>query len=151
MAHASNSTAMMMTEIREHVPAQGIVIGVRAIVNHRYEAATKKWQLFVAWRGLEDAKNSREPFAALQKDVQALVAQNVESTNDAELAALLYAAQSPQPFNFNVNDVAGLHTPATSTLVRHALMDTFRWTTCSVVTIHSRKHYYWQKATDICQ
>ncbi|GMF46564.1 unnamed protein product [Phytophthora fragariaefolia] len=37
------------------------------------------------------------------------------------------------------------------TLVQHALMDTFRWDTCSVATIHSRKHYYWQKATDICQ
>ncbi|GMF60915.1 unnamed protein product [Phytophthora fragariaefolia] len=47
--------------------------------------------------------------------------------------------------------VAGLHIQATSTLVRHALMDTFRWAKCSVVTIHSRKHYYWQKATDICQ
>ncbi|GMF23132.1 unnamed protein product [Phytophthora fragariaefolia] len=44
-----------------------------------------------------------------------------------------------------------LHISATSTLVQHALMDTFRWATCSVVTIHSRKHYYWQKATDICQ
>ncbi|GMF26264.1 unnamed protein product [Phytophthora fragariaefolia] len=47
--------------------------------------------------------------------------------------------------------VAGLHIRSTSTLVQHALMDTFRWATCSVVTIHSRKHYYWQKATDICQ
>ncbi|GMF52849.1 unnamed protein product [Phytophthora fragariaefolia] len=47
--------------------------------------------------------------------------------------------------------VAGLHIQATSTLVQHALMDTFRWATCSVVTIHSRKHYYWQKATDIGQ
>ncbi|GMF32496.1 unnamed protein product [Phytophthora fragariaefolia] len=47
--------------------------------------------------------------------------------------------------------VTGLHIQATSTLVRHALMDTFRWATCSVVTIHSRKHYYWQKTTDICQ
>ncbi|GMF59211.1 unnamed protein product [Phytophthora fragariaefolia] len=47
--------------------------------------------------------------------------------------------------------VAGLHIQATSTLVRHALMDTFRWATCSVVTIYSRKHYYWQKARDICQ
>ncbi|GMF19427.1 unnamed protein product [Phytophthora fragariaefolia] len=47
--------------------------------------------------------------------------------------------------------VAGLHIRATSTLVQHALMDTIRWATCSVVTIHSRKHYYWHKATDICQ
>ncbi|GMF39879.1 unnamed protein product [Phytophthora fragariaefolia] len=47
--------------------------------------------------------------------------------------------------------VAVLHIRATSTLVQHALMDTFRWATCSVVTIHSRKHYYWQKATYICQ
>ncbi|GMF43081.1 unnamed protein product [Phytophthora fragariaefolia] len=50
-----------------------------------------------------------------------------------------------------IDTVAGLHIQATSTLVRHALMDTFRWATCSVVTIHSWKHYYWQKATDICQ
>ncbi|GMF58807.1 unnamed protein product [Phytophthora fragariaefolia] len=50
-----------------------------------------------------------------------------------------------------IPDVAGLLIQATSTLVQHALMDTFRWATCSVVTIHSRKHYYWQKATDNCQ
>ncbi|GMF89139.1 unnamed protein product [Phytophthora fragariaefolia] len=34
--------------------------------------------------------------------------------------------------------VAGLYIQANSTLVQHALMDTFRWATCSVVTIHSR-------------
>ncbi|GMF48976.1 unnamed protein product [Phytophthora fragariaefolia] len=47
--------------------------------------------------------------------------------------------------------VAGLHIRSTSTLVQHALMDTFGWATYSVATIHSRKHYDWQKATDICQ
>ncbi|GMF53610.1 unnamed protein product [Phytophthora fragariaefolia] len=52
---------------------------------------------------------------------------------------------------FARDDVAGLHIQAASTLVQHALMDTFRWATCNVVTIHSRKHYYWQKATDSCQ
>ncbi|GMF48245.1 unnamed protein product [Phytophthora fragariaefolia] len=35
--------------------------------------------------------------------------------------------------------------------VQHALMDTSGWATCSVATIHSRRHYYWQKAIDICQ
>ncbi|GMF51201.1 unnamed protein product [Phytophthora fragariaefolia] len=55
------------------------------------------------------------------------------------------------PGESTVHAVAGLQIQATSTLVQHALMDTFRWATCSVVTIHSRKHYYWQKATDICQ
>ncbi|GMF48143.1 unnamed protein product [Phytophthora fragariaefolia] len=47
--------------------------------------------------------------------------------------------------------VAGLHIRSTTTLVQHALIDTFGWATCSVATIHSRKHYYWEKAIDICQ
>ncbi|GMF49517.1 unnamed protein product [Phytophthora fragariaefolia] len=47
--------------------------------------------------------------------------------------------------------VAVLHIRSTSTLVQHALMDTFGWATCSVATIHSKKQYYWQKAIDICQ
>ncbi|GMF20403.1 unnamed protein product [Phytophthora fragariaefolia] len=50
-----------------------------------------------------------------------------------------------------VDPVAGLHIRSTSTLVQHALMDTFWWVTCSVATIHSRMHYYWQKTIDICQ
>ncbi|GMF16638.1 unnamed protein product [Phytophthora fragariaefolia] len=45
--------------------------------------------------------------------------------------------------------VAGLHIRSTSTLVQ--LMDTFGWGTYNAAIIHSWKHYYWQKATDICQ
>ncbi|GMF59514.1 unnamed protein product [Phytophthora fragariaefolia] len=33
--------------------------------------------------------------------------------------------------------VAGLHIRSTSTLVQHALVDTFGWATCSVATIHT--------------
>ncbi|GMF57129.1 unnamed protein product [Phytophthora fragariaefolia] len=45
--------------------------------------------------------------------------------------------------------VAGLNIRSTSTLLQHALMNTFGWATCSVATIHCRKHYNWQKAIDI--
>ncbi|GMF24652.1 unnamed protein product [Phytophthora fragariaefolia] len=75
-----------------------------------------------------------------------------ESATAAVPAATKTAIKNAAVTDLAVTEnVAGLHIQATSTLVQHALMDTFRWATCSVVTIHSRKHYYWQKATDICQ
>lgn len=76
-------------EIREHVAVQGIVLGVRDIIGHRYDTTAKEWQLHVAWRGLEDSENSWEPFLAMYADVPVLVTTYVESVNTTELTAML--------------------------------------------------------------
>ncbi|GMF47106.1 unnamed protein product [Phytophthora fragariaefolia] len=47
-----------------------------------------------------------------------------------------------QAVPFHETTVAGLHIRSTSTLVQHALTNTFGWATCSVATTHNRKQYY---------
>ncbi|ETP37536.1 hypothetical protein F442_14659 [Phytophthora nicotianae P10297] len=89
LKHYCDSELGSTAEIREHVATQGIVLGVRAIVDHRYDSTAKEWQLYVAWRGLEDSENSWEPFAAVSADVPALVTTYVESVDVPELTALL--------------------------------------------------------------
>ncbi|KAE9048084.1 hypothetical protein PR002_g671 [Phytophthora rubi] len=73
LKHYGDSNLGATTEIREHVVSQGIVFGVRVIVDHRFEPTAQEWQLLVAWRGLEDMENSWEPFASICGDVPALV------------------------------------------------------------------------------
>ncbi|KAG2880462.1 hypothetical protein PC115_g22491 [Phytophthora cactorum] len=73
----------------QHVATQGIVLGVRAIADHHFDANANEWQLYVAWRGLEDAESSWDPFQAIYNDVPTLVTQYVESANSPELGALL--------------------------------------------------------------
>ncbi|POM69604.1 Hypothetical protein PHPALM_14096 [Phytophthora palmivora] len=87
--HYCDSDLGSTAEIREHVASQGIVLGVRGFVGHRYDTVAKEWQLHVAWRGLEDTENSWEPFTAMSSDVPALVAEYVHSVDAPELAALL--------------------------------------------------------------
>ncbi|GMF18547.1 unnamed protein product [Phytophthora fragariaefolia] len=54
LKHYCDSDLGATAEIREHVASQGIVLGVRAIVDHRFEPTAQEWQLLVAWRGLEE-------------------------------------------------------------------------------------------------
>ncbi|OWY98780.1 hypothetical protein PHMEG_00030368 [Phytophthora megakarya] len=58
LKHYCDAELGATAEILEHVTTQGIVLGVRAIVDHRYDTSAKEWQLLVAWRGLEDSENS---------------------------------------------------------------------------------------------
>ncbi|GMF14717.1 unnamed protein product [Phytophthora fragariaefolia] len=89
LKHYCDSDLGATAEISEHVASQGIALGVRAIVDHRFEPTAQEWQLLVVWRGLEDMENSWEPFASICGDVPALVAQYVESVDVSELTALL--------------------------------------------------------------
>ncbi|KAF1314579.1 hypothetical protein FI667_g16581, partial [Globisporangium splendens] len=72
-------------ELREHVAIQGIVLEVRAIVDHRLNRSSNEWELCVAWRGLQDAENSWEPLESIFRDVPALVAKYVEERDAVEL------------------------------------------------------------------
>ncbi|OWZ08216.1 hypothetical protein PHMEG_00019275 [Phytophthora megakarya] len=100
-------------EIREHVASQGIVLGIRAIVDYRFEPSANEWQLLVAvlgiraivdyrfepsanewqllvaWRGLEDTENSWEPFSSIYADVPTLVTTYIQSVDAPELHAML--------------------------------------------------------------
>ncbi|GMF14488.1 unnamed protein product [Phytophthora fragariaefolia] len=72
LKHNSDATLDVTEELRQHIGSQGIILGVRAIEQHRYHELAAEWQLYVAWRGLEDSENSWEPFASIYADVPAL-------------------------------------------------------------------------------
>ncbi|POM68944.1 Hypothetical protein PHPALM_14828 [Phytophthora palmivora] len=90
LKHYSDATLDVTEELRQHIGNQGIVLGVRAIVQHRYHELAAEWQLYVAWRGLEDSENSWEPFASIYADVPALVRAYVEAGGNTELQELLH-------------------------------------------------------------
>ncbi|POM64696.1 Hypothetical protein PHPALM_19741 [Phytophthora palmivora] len=90
LKHYSDATLDVTEELRQHIGNQGIVLGVRAIVQHRYHELAAEWQLYVAWRGLEDGVNSWEPFASIYADVPALVRAYVEAGGHTELQELLH-------------------------------------------------------------
>jgi transposase InsO family protein len=76
-------------EVREHVAAQGIVLGVRGISRHRRNAESNEWELLVSWQGLQDVENSWEPFDSMLADVPALVRQYVMEKNVTDLQQFL--------------------------------------------------------------
>ncbi|ETL34861.1 hypothetical protein L916_12958 [Phytophthora nicotianae] len=89
LKHYCDADLGSTAEIREHDATQGIVLGVRALVGHRYEETAKEWQLLVAWRGLEDAGNSWKPFTFIYGDVPNIVVAYVGTVDAPELLALL--------------------------------------------------------------
>ncbi|TDH65193.1 hypothetical protein CCR75_004014 [Bremia lactucae] len=50
----ADAELIVTAEICEHVASQGIISGIRAIVNLRFDIATQELQLVVAWCGLEN-------------------------------------------------------------------------------------------------
>ncbi|POM71797.1 Hypothetical protein PHPALM_11581, partial [Phytophthora palmivora] len=50
-------------ELLELVSSQGIMLGVEAIRDHRYNQALGRWELLVSWVGLQAIEDSWEPFA----------------------------------------------------------------------------------------
>ncbi|GMF16251.1 unnamed protein product [Phytophthora fragariaefolia] len=90
LKHYSDATLDVTAELRQHIGSQGSVLGVRAIEQHRYHELAAEWQLYVAWRGLEDSENSWEPFASIYADVPALVRAYVETGGHTELQELLH-------------------------------------------------------------
>ncbi|KAE9042603.1 hypothetical protein PR002_g3825 [Phytophthora rubi] len=103
LKHYCDSDLGATAEIREHVASQGIVLGVRAIVDHRFEPTAQEWQLLVAWRGLEDMENAWEPFASICGDVPALVAQAPSPDDTAAQATADLAADAGATSNAGAN------------------------------------------------
>ncbi|POM69904.1 Hypothetical protein PHPALM_13766 [Phytophthora palmivora] len=72
-------------DILEFTTQQGILLGVNAIKEHRYNAVLKRWELLVSWCGLQDVEDSWESLASMLKDVPAKVTEYVQDPADSEL------------------------------------------------------------------
>ncbi|KAG2920126.1 hypothetical protein PC118_g17206 [Phytophthora cactorum] len=88
MVHASrlkffgDSNLEVTEELREHVAAQGIVLKVEAIREHRWNSDMQDYE---RWEGLEAIEDSWEPFKAMRKDVEVLVSTYVCKEKDNKL------------------------------------------------------------------
>ncbi|OWY94441.1 hypothetical protein PHMEG_00035828 [Phytophthora megakarya] len=73
-------------ELLELVSSQGIMLGVEAIRDHRYNRVLSRWELLVSWVGLQAIEDSWEPLVTLLQDVPTKVNEYVASTDpDDEL------------------------------------------------------------------
>ncbi|OWZ19326.1 hypothetical protein PHMEG_0006439 [Phytophthora megakarya] len=83
----ADSDLEVTDELLEHVAAQGIILKVAKLVEHRWNAESQCCELLVSWCGLESIENSWEPLRTLTQDVPVLVRNYVETTKDKKLAA----------------------------------------------------------------
>ncbi|KAE9047559.1 hypothetical protein PR003_g1022 [Phytophthora rubi] len=60
-------------EILEFTSQQGMLLGVEAIKEHRYNAVLKRWELLISWSGLQNVEDSWESLESMLKDVPAKV------------------------------------------------------------------------------
>ncbi|POM62713.1 hypothetical protein PHPALM_28092 [Phytophthora palmivora] len=79
---AKNSDLEVTEELREHIAAQGIVLKVKAIQEHRWNNSMQGYELLVNWEGLEAIEDSWEPLWAMYRDVKVLVDTYVRKAND---------------------------------------------------------------------
>ncbi|KAG3228389.1 hypothetical protein PC129_g1101 [Phytophthora cactorum] len=88
MVHASrlkffgDSNLEVTEELREHVAAQGIVLKVEAIREHRWNSDMQDYE---RWEGLEAIEDCWEPFKAMRRDVEVLVSTYVLKAKDNKL------------------------------------------------------------------
>ena len=78
-------------EIREHVAAQGIVLTVASLNEHRWNKVKRVIELLVSWKGLETIEDSWESLPSLFKDIPALVRKYVRNQSDARLSKAMDA------------------------------------------------------------
>ncbi|OWZ10045.1 hypothetical protein PHMEG_00017166 [Phytophthora megakarya] len=74
-----DSSLNVTAALKEHVAKQGIVVGVRAVINHRKNPVSNKWEVQVAWIVLEDVENSWEPLRSVYTDIPTKVQEYVDS------------------------------------------------------------------------
>ncbi|KAG3238990.1 hypothetical protein PI124_g16066 [Phytophthora idaei] len=72
-------------ELLEHISAQGILLKVGKLAEHRWSDAIKDYELFVSWCGLEEIENLWEPLSPLTKDVKVLVSAYIDMSGDEDL------------------------------------------------------------------
>lgn len=74
-------------ELVEHVAAQGIVLAVDGLKEHRWNDDIKDYELLVGWKGLQTIEDSYEPMMSLSKEIRVLVNNYVAEARDQELSA----------------------------------------------------------------
>ncbi|KAE9275909.1 hypothetical protein PF008_g29226 [Phytophthora fragariae] len=72
-------------ELREHIAAQGIVLKVEAIRQHRWNEDVHDYQLAISWEGLEAIEDSWEPLKVMHQDIKVLVDAYVDRAKDEKL------------------------------------------------------------------
>ncbi|KAF1774137.1 hypothetical protein PC116_g28025 [Phytophthora cactorum] len=80
-----DSNLEVTEELREHVAAQGIVLRVETIREHRWNTDMQDYELLVRWEGLEAIEDCWEPFKAMRRDVEVLVSTYVLKAKDNKL------------------------------------------------------------------
>jgi hypothetical protein len=81
----ADSDLEVTEELLEHVAAQGIILDVKQIKQHRWSSLHSDYELFISWRGLEVIEDSWEPFASIARDVRVLVDSYVQGASDPQL------------------------------------------------------------------
>lgn len=74
----ADSSLNVTEEILEHVAAQGIILSVNELKDHRWNASINDYEVLVNWRGLQSIEDSWEPMKSLAKDIKILLAQYVK-------------------------------------------------------------------------
>ncbi|OWZ15878.1 hypothetical protein PHMEG_00010406 [Phytophthora megakarya] len=69
----SDNSLDVSEELLEHIAAQGIVLAVNELVDHRWNTSIKDYEIRVNWRGLEPIEDSWEPLASLGNEIPILV------------------------------------------------------------------------------
>ncbi|POM62524.1 hypothetical protein PHPALM_28314 [Phytophthora palmivora] len=68
-----DSSLNVTEELLEHVASQGIVLAIEELKRHRWNSATKDYEVLVSWKGLESVEDSWEPLTSLAKEVKILL------------------------------------------------------------------------------
>ncbi|ETP25725.1 hypothetical protein F441_01423 [Phytophthora nicotianae CJ01A1] len=56
-------------ELREHVSAQGVILKVEAIREHRWNPDMRDFELLMSWEGLKPIEDSWEPMKVMHEDI----------------------------------------------------------------------------------
>ncbi|KAE9070151.1 hypothetical protein PF010_g26396 [Phytophthora fragariae] len=80
-------------ELLEHVAAQGIILAVNELKDHRWNAAINDYEIRVSWKGMQAIEDSYEPVQSLVKEIRVLVDNYVSKAKDSMLTVYLQKLQ----------------------------------------------------------
>ncbi|KAJ0391718.1 hypothetical protein P43SY_010405 [Pythium insidiosum] len=85
----ANKDFQVTQEVVEHVAAQGIMLAVAKLLEHRWNPSKRHHELLVSWKGLEPIEDSWESLKSLAKDIPVLVKAYAETHGDKSLRQAL--------------------------------------------------------------
>ncbi|KAE8963590.1 hypothetical protein PR003_g29766 [Phytophthora rubi] len=80
-------------ELLEHVAAQGIILAVNELKDHRWNAAINDYEIRVSWKGMQAIEDSYEPVQSLVKEIRVFVDNYVSKAKDSMLTEYLQKLQ----------------------------------------------------------